>query len=289
MFSVLIPCYNQDVTGLLRDLSDEAVALDVECEIRCYDDGSIEQWKEINGAIADLPCVTYLELTHNLGRSAIRQKLASEASYDKLIFLDGDSGLTERGLIPQYLQYADIPLVSGGRIYLKEELPVPYLLHWTYGRERESVSLTQRQRASAAYFHSNNFMIDKQLFLEVEFDQGIQGYGYEDLLFAKRLLDQGVSVVHIDNPVIHLQLDEADSFLSKTKIAVANLKKLNDEGITLDTRLEKTVHRLKATGLSGLAAKLLGWREPTLLRNLRSEQPRMRLMDYYKLLHYLKS
>jgi glycosyltransferase involved in cell wall biosynthesis len=289
MFSVLIPCYNQDVTRLLRDLSDEIGTLDIDCEVRCYDDGSEDQWKEINSIVADLPYVTYVELTHNLGRSAIRQKLASDAQYDKLIFLDGDSGITCYGLLAQYLKYTDRPLVSGGRIYPTEKMSAPYILHWTYGRERESVSLAQRQRAPITYFHSNNFMIDKALFLETGFDQGLQGYGYEDILFANRLEDQGVPILHIDNAIVHLQLDKTDDFLSKTRNAVANLKKLNAAGISLATRLEKAASMLNTIGLSRLAAKFLSWREPAILRNLRSDEPRMRLMDYYKLLHYLEA
>ena len=132
-------------------------------------------------------------------------------------------------------------------------------------------------------------MIDKQLFLDTGFDQGLKGYGYEDLLFAKRLQQKGIEVKHIANPIVHLQLDEADQFLDKTLNAIKNLKKLNASGVHLGTRLESAATRLRSLGLSRLALGILSMRESAIIRNLKSANPRMRLMDYYKLLHYLRA
>ena len=289
MFSVLIPCYNQDVTRLINDLHQEGLQLSIPFEIRCYDDGSAPKYKENNSALASLDKVRYTELPTNIGRSAIRQKLAAEAAFDKLIFLDGDSGLTENGLLKEYHRLARHPFVAGGRIYPpKPPDEAALVLHWVYGVQRETVPMAQRKATPAAYFHSNNFMIDKQLFLDSGFDQGLEGYGYEDLLFAKRLQQKGIEVKHITNPIIHLQLDAADAFLEKTRNAVKNLKQLNAKGSHLDTRLEKMATRLKSLGLSGIVSWVLEKREPAILNNLRSSQPRMRLMDYYKLLLYLR-
>ena len=108
-------------------------------------------------------------------------------------------------------------------------------------------------------------------------------------MFAKLLQQSGVEVKHIDNPVVHLQLDEADAFLSKTRNAVKNLKKLNTQDIHLNTRLEATVNRITKLRLTSLVKWILNMREPAILKNLHSSQPRMRLLDYYKLLHYLKA
>ena len=289
MFSVLIPCYNQTVTKLVQDLQEEGMALDIPFEIRCYDDGSSEESKLKNQALSTMDKVIYQELPSNLGRSAIRQKLATEATYEKLIFLDGDSGITEKGLLRIYLQEYKHPFVAGGRIYPTQKPESSYLLHWVYGIERETLPLANRRAALVAYFHSNNFMIDKQLFLDTGFDQGLKGYGYEDLLFAKRLQQKGIEVKHIANPIVHLQLDEADQFLDKTLNAIKNLKKLNASGVHLGTRLESAATRLRSLGLSRLALGILSMRESAIIRNLKSANPRMRLMDYYKLLHYLRA
>ncbi len=79
MLSVLIPVFNEDIRNLVNDLNNQLVELGFIFEIRVYDDGSHENIRDLNKEIASNDSIIYEELPKNIGRSAIRNKLAKEA------------------------------------------------------------------------------------------------------------------------------------------------------------------------------------------------------------------
>ncbi len=290
MLSVLIPIYNYDVVGLVKALSQEAEQLAEDVEIICYDDGSSEETLQANSEIAHLPSVSYTALTYNLGRAAIRNALAKAAQYDRLLFLDCDSGIVSKTFLNEYLQQPEDILIVGGRIYQSSRpIKQEQQLHWLYGSSRESRPLATRKAKPYIYLHSNNFMIPRQLFLDTLFSEDLKGYGYEDLVFAKAVEKRGVQVVHIDNPVEHLDVEENIAFLNKTRNAVSNLKQLNGQGINLNTKLEKAVTFLKRFQLETVFKLFYQRRKGKIESNLRSGEPKLRNLDYYKLYFYLES
>ena len=48
-------------------------------------------------------------------------------------------------------------------------------------------------------------------------------YGHEDTLYGAELELNKFTVIHINNPIIHLGIDEALLFLEKTELALINL------------------------------------------------------------------
>ena len=81
MLSILIPTYNYDCTQLVRDLQKQAEKALTKYEIIVMDDASAT-CKETNRDINSLPHCQYIELTENIGRSRIRNRLADMARYD---------------------------------------------------------------------------------------------------------------------------------------------------------------------------------------------------------------
>ena len=77
--SILIPIYNRDVTHLVQALVAQAADWAGPVEIICLDDGSLGQYRLINRELVELPSVSYEELPHNLGRSAVRNRLVATA------------------------------------------------------------------------------------------------------------------------------------------------------------------------------------------------------------------
>lgn len=290
MLSVLIPIYNYDVVHLVKALVLQAEQLTQAVEIICFDDGSSKETLEANGEIVQLSGVSYTELPHNMGRAAIRNALARAAQYDSLLFLDCDSGILSTTFLRLYLQQPPDTVVVGGRIYqASPPTRMEQKLHWTYGSARESRSLATRRAQPYIYFHSNNFMIPRQLFLDTLFSEDLQGYGYEDLVFAKAIAKKQVKVLHIDNPVQHLDIEDTTAFLRKTRNAVANLKQLNSQGIMLNTKLEKAVRFISGLRLEAVFKSMYLKRKEQLEHNLRSADPKLRNLDYYKLYTYLDS
>ncbi len=239
MLSILIPVYNHAISKLVTELHDQCARAKIQFEILVFDDFSKQKYKDVNKEIENLLGVNYLEMGSNLGRSKIRNKLAKTAFYPNLLFLDSDSKVSSRNFIKNYLPYINTQqAICGGRIYKnKKPKSNSKLLHWTYGTKRESLTAKKRQKKASAYFHTNNFLIARDIILKHSFDETVDGYGYEDLLFAHVLESQNIPVLHIDNPVVHGKLETNTEFLEKHSKAVSNLASLYQKDKKFPARL----------------------------------------------------
>ena len=290
MLSILIPIYNYDVTKLVDELHKQCGAAKILFEILCFDDGSSPKYRKSNAALASYIGVNYTEMSQNLGRAKIRNWLAKSASYENLLFLDCDSKLTNKTFIKRYLKVIEkSPVISGGRIYSKRKPKAQSkILHWKYGKFRESKPVTYRNKHPYLFFHTNNFLIKKQLILDIKFDESIYGYGYEDLLFAQILKEKGLNIRHIDNPVQHLGLEKTEVFLNKTRKSIDNLLLLKYSGNLLPTRLVQLADRIIEIGFHEDFINVYKRFENRVESNLNGSNPSMRYMDAFKLNYYLK-
>ena len=91
MLSICVPVYNFDVRQLAGQLSEQAKKAGIPVEILIFDDNSEADIKKINREISSTPSVKYLELPENIGRAAIRNRLAETAKYPYLLYLDRKS------------------------------------------------------------------------------------------------------------------------------------------------------------------------------------------------------
>jgi len=255
MLSILIPIYNEDVTKLVKDLSYQCNRLKITYEIICFDDGSRQLYKDKNEVLRSVFRVNYVELTENLGRAKIRNWLAKSASFEHLLFLDGDSKLINKSFVKNYVEHLPSDkILVGGRIYKpKQPKNIKKILHWKYGSLRESLNAAKRQKAGFIHFHSNNFIIPSAIFDKHKFDTEINGYGYEDLVFAQELETAGYEIQHIDNPTRHNKIENVDDFLQKTTEGIGNLHSLYKSGRLKTTRLIKVYERLSKYKLLAFA------------------------------------
>lgn len=251
MLSILIPIYNFKVVTLVKALMRQCKKLDIDYEIICFDDKSRKKIKYENSVLSDFFGVNYTELSENLGRARIRNWMAKSASYETLLFLDCDSKIVKKDFVKTYLdRAADADLISGGRRYSKKAPSAKTKrLHWKYGTRKESIKASARQREKYLFFHSNNFLVKRDVILSYPFDESHQGYGYEDLLWAKTIMDGGLNILHIDNPVEHLGLEKSDVFLRKTKQSIMNLKLLRSVHPDFETQLTRFADRIERWGL----------------------------------------
>jgi len=253
-----------------------------------FDDMSDSETREQNKELGHEFGVNYLELSENLGRTRIRNRLARMARFKHLIFIDGDSEIVRDDYVKSYLDQIDsAEIVYGGRIYQKKKPGNPNkVLHWKYGKSREALPLKKRQNDPYLNFQSNNFMISAWLFSKLKFDEGVEGYGYEDLLFAEKIKGVNAGILHIDNPVLHAGLEDASDFIEKTKNAVKNLAKLNQSGKLTHTRLTQFYNKMKNYGLKNMLVKYYNSNESNILKNLKSANPSIKKFSLMKLALY---
>ncbi|MEM9023975.1 MAG: glycosyltransferase [Bacteroidota bacterium] len=286
MLSILVPIYNFDVVSFVTDLHYQATRAGQPFEILCYDDASEPEFRSGNRVVERLENVTYLDLPENLGRSRIRNRLAQDAAFPFLLFVDCDSVTVSKGYISNYLRHCrEDAVIYGGRCY--QTTPpnaANKYLRWHYGVERETFSAQERNRAPYRMFLTNNYLIPKSIQLSVPFNEQLMGYGHEDTLLGYDLKQRSIPIEHIDNPLCHIGLEDAESYLSKTEEGLRNLHFIISEGYAdEDIKLYKYFNALRTMRLSGLVRTWFRGRKETIVRNLLSDRPRLRNFDLFKL------
>jgi len=290
MLSILIPIYNINCVKLVADLHKQCQKSKINFEILCYDDNSKKSYRDKNKVLAQLFGVSYVELTENKGRAMIRNMLARYSNHEFMLFIDADSKLPIKSYIKKYLAHLkQDQVLYGGRIYTKRKPTAKKkIFHWTYGSQREALPAKKRNKDAYTTFMSNNFIVPRNIFKQVNFDSVHKGYGYEDTQFATELKKSGVKIKHIDNPLIHTGIETTDVFLNKTSDAIRNLKILYKEEKILDTKLIRFYKIIKKWKVDKFLFKYIEKRLDKIKLNLYSENPSMRNFDFWKLYLFMK-
>ena len=289
MLSILIPTYNCNITRLVTDLHQQAVDTYVDFEIIVMEDGST-LFVEENKAVNDFEFYRHIVLKENIGRSAVRNKLADEASFDHLLFIDCDAEVCSPHYVEKYVAFCkEACVVIGGTAYDENENDPRYSLRLAYGRQREARLALERSNEHTYHnFATFNFLISKALFQKVRFDESIRGYGHEDTLFGHQLHELGIHFIHIENPLIHKGLDDNKTFLRKTEEGVRNLYLLYKTErypyLVDESKLLNTFVRIYKTVLTRLATFAFRVLKPYLQSHLSKPDPSLRLYDCYKIL-----
>jgi len=288
MLSILIPTYNYNIIKLVAELHHQAMDACVDFEIVVMDDGSVK-FKSENKKINSLSFCRFIELPENVGRSKIRNLLADEAKYEYLIFLDCDAEINHTNFIDRYLALCKGLVVAvGGRVYDDNNNNPDFSLTLKYGRKREShLASLKEMQVRQKTFTTPNFLISKSIFQQIRFDETIKGYGHEDTIFGVLLHQQDIEILFIDNPVVHVGLDNNKIFLRKTEEGIANLYALyrgkKYPYLEKDSKILSTFIQFKSFYLHFPIKWFYLLSKPFLVQNLLSSEPSLVVFDLYKL------
>ncbi|RMA56730.1 glycosyltransferase family 2 protein [Ulvibacter antarcticus] len=290
MLSILIPTYNYNVFPLAEKLAAQAEKLAITFEIVVFDDCSPKPPTE-NESINSLPNATYKILEKNIGRSAIRNLLAKTAAFDTLIFLDADTMLISEDYISDYLEALEstTQIIYGGIVYQSEMPPEDEILRWAYGNAREALPLEERLKKPHLSFLTLSFLIKKDVFKIMKFNEEIPNLRHEDTLFALDAKKNNIRVQHIDNPVMHLGLETSSVFLRKSNEAVEALRLFVKDGLIKaeETRLSQFADKINRLHLSGGVRWIYRSFRKKMEVNLLSSKPSLFVFDVYRLGYYL--
>lgn len=291
--SILIPTYNYNCTQLVSELAQQAQAIEgLRYEIIVGDDGSTnEQVVTANRAINSISGATYWETGRNHGRAAIRNRLYGRSTGRWLLFLDSDGMPVSGNFLSSYINAVEngaACAVCGGVAH-PTSLPSPSVslrwLHETYYEKR--TPLEWRNSHPYANFRSFNFLIDRDSFSKVMFDEQVRGYGYEDNLFGLALQHSGVVVRHIANPMLNVDIEPNALYLAKNEEALRTLAAHYDTMASLITIAQK-LEKLERLHAGWLLSAFYNLARPLLRRNLMGASPRMWVFNLYRA-GYLRS
>ncbi len=284
MLSILIPTYNYDCYNLVYELHCQANECNILFEIIVANDCSTKDLSKLQ-TINNMPNCKLVNLEHNLGRAKIRNYLASIAQYDTFLYLDSDSLPASKNFIANYIKHiSENIILLGGRIYNPAQSPNHTLLT-KYGATKEQNQNTIIK--SNAPFTSPNFLISREIFNKIKFNENIKGYGHEDTIFGIELQRKNIPFFRFNNPIIHLQIEDNITFLKKTEESIQNLYNIyiskqypEIEQISPILRLYKKINKIK---LTPIFSKLYQKKLALLQKLCCSKNPNLNIFSLYKL------
>lgn len=303
MLSILIPTYNYACAHLVCELQKQCEEVQAslqgfDYEIIVADDGSNDYATvEKNAAIEYLPNCSYEIRDENVGRARIRNFLVQRARYDWLLIIDCDAEVISDDFILRYSQAALEPTTAAPPIIIGG-LTTPATadkgceLRHRYELAAEKIRTVEARRANPAQFFSTfNFLCPRSVLLEIPFNERCTEYGYEDALFGIEAERRGYRIVHIDNPLLHLGINDNASFLANSEAALRTLKRLGppmtDRARVANAARRFTKSALRRATLRPLLIILYKMSRTLVRKNLLSAHPSLKLFAFYKLGYYL--
>lgn len=284
MLSILISVYNYDCRPLVSALYAQAQALKRPYEILLLDDCSSTFVAE-NRTLERFGTVVFYQNERNRGLSASRNKLASLAKHPYLLFLDADAMPPDDLFLQRYTETLDDSEVLIGGICYSDTRPADsQLLRWVYGHGREASTARQRQQQTLRL--SFNFVLRKDIQIRFPFNEHIQDYGHEDTLLGIQMQQNGVLITHIDNPMIHMGLEEGSVFLTKSLIAAEKCLRqqvFQQKEVVQEIKLFRSFQRVKSLRINGLLSLFYRIFHTGMKRHLLGKHPSLFIYDVYRL------
>jgi len=289
--SLLIPVFDYDIVTLVHSMKSALGKVPEFYEILIGDDGSsVEYRKKYKSLEGDGVRVIYSK--RNIGRAAIRNRLALEAKGDYLLFVDADvmlPGTAEAYILKWLPMLGKSRVIIGGTLYRDCPPGDPdKLLRWKYGKVKEQKKAAVRNKNPHAGFSTFNVLIEKSVFSRIRFNEELKQYGHEDTLMGYQLKKASIEVLHIDNGLFHEGLESNKDFLIKTKLGIENLSKLydsvTDKGAFSETvRILKFYNKLRLLRLTRILAGIfIRYRDQMEIR-LDSSKISLTLFGFYKI------
>ena len=303
--SILLPSYNNVCVSLVQVLQRQADALrgkldkPFRYEIIVADDGSTNAaCIDANRVIGDMLHCRYLRMEQNVGRAQIRNVLISESCGDYVLLIDSDLFLCDDNYLYKYATSTADVVYGGTRIggegfaMVDNEANTANLkgnLRYIYEKKAEpSHRAAFRQLRPNQEISVCNLYARRDIMEAHPFDSRFKAYGYEDVLFGKRLAESGIEVTHIDNPVLINEFEPNSVFVKKTEEAILTLCRFEQdlEGYSnLKTKVS-TLGRYIPLSLFRLWHRIMKNKEK---RNLTGSKPSLLLFKLYKLGFFLEN
>lgn len=289
--SLLIPVFDYDIVTLVHSMKSAIGKVPEFDEILIGDDGSsVEYRRKYKSLEGDGVRVIYSK--KNIGRAAIRNRLALEAKGDFLLFIDADvmlPGTAEAYILKWLPMLGKSRVIIGGTLYRDSPPGDPdKLLRWKYGKVKEQKKAAVRNKNPHAGFSTFNVLIEKSVFTRIRFNEELKQYGHEDTLMGYQLKKASIEVLHIDNGLFHEGLESNRDFLVKTKLGIENLSKLydnvTDKGAFSETvRILKFYNKLRLLRVTRILAGIfIRYRDQMEIR-LDSSKISLTLFGFYKI------
>ncbi len=288
MLSILIPTHDYTCYKLVADLHQQGEALGVPYEIIVCEDGSRDSVSIIaNHKIEELSNCRHIINKQNVGLATTRNFLAKNALYDWVLFIDCDAQVIHDDFLANYINnVGKSDVIVGGLQHPLHNDDPNRTLRFKYETEADKTRGAEyRNQNPYDKFSAFNCMVRRSMFLCILFDENCKQYGYEDTLFGLDLKRRGISILHIDNTLLHTGIDTNKAFLQKTETALNTLLSLGNKMQSGSSLLNMYARfsRRRCTWVLRMLYSLFG---AVMRRNLLSAHPSLTVFNLYKLCYF---
>jgi glycosyltransferase involved in cell wall biosynthesis len=228
--SVLIPFFGDDPRPLLRTLDRQARRLAGLIEVLVLDDGTPDPSlaSAVKAEVAGLACsVRLIRLSKNEGRAKGRNRLVRHARASHLLFLDSDMAPDRADFLARWLAapQGNVAVIFGG-FTVETAPPSPATaVHRALSRRSDCLSAAERRLTPEKYVFTSNLLVRRDVLEAEPFDEGFQGWGWEDVEWAMRV-SRRWPIEHIDNTATHLGLDTVEALARKYEQSAGNFARV---------------------------------------------------------------
>jgi len=287
MLSILIPTYNYNVLPLVNELIKQLTTTKIEYEIIVFDDYSTDSYciKE-NQSVTLFKNCFFEKNKDNVGRTYTRKLLAEKAKYNWLLFLDSDVLPTKDIFIQNYISHLNenYDVIIGGYKYERKKIESTKLFRYNYGINCEEKTAKERNKKQYSYIFSGNLLIKKDIFIVTNFQENKNIYGL-DLYFTYQLFIQKAKILHIDNPIFHLGIENNEVFFNKSISSLKDrINLLKDKPLIEEVDKMIKIYKIcKKYRFDLIIYPLFKISAPLLKKLILSNRPQLIAFDLYRL------
>jgi hypothetical protein len=289
MLSVIIPTYNYPTYKLAKEIHKQCEELNIVFEIIVSEDGG-NQFLDANRKINNLDHASYIENKINVGRARNKNLLLNLSRYNLKLLLDSDVTPNSGGFIKNYLDFSKkhSSFACFGGLTYEYKNALKHSLRYNYGIKRESKDAKVRTQNPYTLFLTSNTLLKN---CNQKFEDKITQYGFEEIVFAESLKTKKIPVFHINNSVIHENLETNKDFINKARQGLTTLIFLEKNNIISKgkIKLSKLYHKLSKLYLSKVLNGLFLISKNVILKQLINKGGPLWLFDFYRLLYFNKN
>lgn len=286
--ALLLPVYGNFPKKLLEEAYRQLQDLSIPTALYILDDGSPEPLPDLEDWTTGRPNVYFRRWSQNGGRSAARNHLAAWAQAEYQHFLDDQLVVSKPDFWKTLWAHRLPQGIVFGPAYPPKQPKPGTELRWKVARLREFARFPPADPYPS--FKSGHFLAHHSIWKQVQFEEGLRGYGHEDTLLGLSLQAQQIPLRGLDLPVSNAELDGNSEFLQKVEQSLHNLQIIARRYPDYKQHfgLLRLHGKLRRWRLTGLVYFLLAWGQKWMRRHLQGGQPSLRIFDLYRLIFLIR-
>lgn len=269
-------------------MHDQCLDLKFDFEILVSEDGG-KKFLKANRNIDNLENCKYIINSENSGRAGNVNRLLSQSQFQLKLILDCDVKIQSNVFLKKYISFSEKykHFACSGGISYDLSIKDKNSLRYNYGLKREAKNSKQRNQDPYKHLLTSNILLKNS---NQTFEERITNYGFEDMVFSENLKSKGVSVFHINNPVIHENTEQNEIFIAKIEVGLKTLIYLERNNI-IDTgknKISKIYHIFSKLHLCKILTFLSKIYQKPIYDYVKKNGKPLWLFDIYRLLYFSK-